>query len=269
MTDIDRDTLMESAIVVQRTRFMRSPQIDVLYKAAAKNVYDIFSSQTDPQSIMEIELAYMKAESEYTHADLKKMFADTIAAYRNALNLLKIVMEEPEMYLKYCVPACEIMKRKSKRGLPHDAFHFALALHNMRLQRELGFGSHMLLDEDYELLKLRLANLMKAWELYMGLQRKVLTGDTVVSKLNESVQKVNNEQVQVNTALEAKERKAKHSHEERIELLHRIFDLYGNDQVDEGIALFKQHFPAEKWMERALGRKYLEENGYDTSELDD
>ncbi len=78
------------------------------------------------------------------------------------------------MYLKYCVPACMIMKRKDKCGLPHDAFHYALALHNMRFQRELEYGSHLLSNEDYELLKLRLTNLMKAWQLYIELQKKGL-----------------------------------------------------------------------------------------------
>ncbi|MDR2869895.1 MAG: hypothetical protein LBV04_05560 [Deferribacteraceae bacterium] len=174
MTDSERKTFIESAIVVQRTRFIMTAEAKALFQVAAKNVYDVFASSADLQSIMVAELVYMECESEYTHADLKKMFTDAINAYRNALDILDIITEEPKMYLKYCIPVCVIMKHGNKRGVPHDAFHFALALHNMRLQRELGFGSHMLSDEDYELLKLRLANLMKAWKLYIELQRKVL-----------------------------------------------------------------------------------------------
>ncbi|MDR2884106.1 MAG: hypothetical protein LBV09_03255 [Deferribacteraceae bacterium] len=66
--------------------------------------------------------------------------------------------------------------------------------------------------------------------------------------------------------------KEKMSDEKRAILLN-VLTLFNSgtateEELEEAMALAKKHIPAEKWMERALGRKYLEENGWDTSELD-
>ncbi len=187
MTDSERSILLESGIIIERTRYIRSPQVGILFKAAAKNVYDIFASPTDLRSIMEFELAYLEIERDFCHSDAKKMFSNTINAYNNALNILKIITEEPEMYIKYCVPACVIMKRKGKRGVPHDAFHYALALHKMRFECDcLPHFSR----EDRDILNLRLKNIYTAWKLYVELQREVLNEFATANKINEGFKQI-------------------------------------------------------------------------------
>jgi hypothetical protein len=62
--------------------------------------------------------------------------------------------------------------------------------------------------------------------------------------------------------------KVKMTREERRAILLEALTLVNSGQAEKGAELFKKNIPAEKFMERALGRQYLEENGYDTSELD-
>jgi hypothetical protein len=61
--------------------------------------------------------------------------------------------------------------------------------------------------------------------------------------------------------------KTKMSYEEKADLLFKVFELYNSGRLEEAAELGKT-VPVEKFAERALGRDYLEANGFNTSELE-
>jgi hypothetical protein len=164
--------LIPSCIALNMSRFQRTKQGQKLFIEATAIVNSIFSSLSDIQDIMTGELLYLENESTFSEPDTEKSFADAITSYHYAIDILKIITNEPQMYVKYCVPACLYVKTNDKAGIPKDAFLNALASHRTRLQNNK--RSHGVAKEERVILNSRLENITKAFKLYKALQQQVL-----------------------------------------------------------------------------------------------
>jgi hypothetical protein len=162
---------MSSCVAVNETRAEKTKEAAKLYGEAVKIAGTIFSSLTDIQDIMEAELLYLENESTFSHPEDKKSFANAIKSYHYALDILKIITTEPDMYVKYCIPACLSTKTNDRFGIPKDAFRSALASHKTRLRNN---KQHTTPLEEREIYNLRLKNVDTALKMYVDLQKQVL-----------------------------------------------------------------------------------------------
>jgi hypothetical protein len=171
MNQIDITNITLSCIAINETRSEKTKEGDEIYTAAAMVVKRIFSSLDTIHDILEAELIYLENESTFCHPEDAKGFANAIKSYHYALDILKVITTEPEMYRKYCVPACLSVKTNDTNGVPKDALRNALASHATRLKNN---KQHTTPAIEREIYNLRLQNVTKALHAYKELQTQVL-----------------------------------------------------------------------------------------------